>query len=981
MAADKNKKARTARVHFPTGDALLRNVVENAVVPTFVADNNGKIVYSNKAFAELLQYQPQELIGCGFDQLVHPDDRHNGRAQAGALIASKSGDYQAERRYMRKDGEPIWMLVSAAALVDEESGTAHLTVQLIDIDRQKRADAELKETTSRWTAALEAAGQGIWDHDFRRDTVFYSNTWRSIRGIPPDEPVDDSEEAWLARVHPEDRARVIATTNHQDNGDIPHNAFEYRERHRDGHYVWILSRGGPVEWFPDGRPSRMLGTDTDITSLKKAEEELQFANTLLTTQMETSPDAILVVDANAKIISFNWRFSEMWNVPLDVLRAEADAPVLAAVTSAMADPEAFVARVKYLYAHPEEEGHDRLDTRDGRVIDRHTAVLETRDGQHLGRIWFFRDITKETRHREERELQRFRFEAALNNMTQGLCMFGPDKRLIVSNRPYAEMYNIAPDKIRPGMQIEELLRQRVNAGNVPKEGIDAYVSIRMSGWAENRPAAFVTELTDGRAIAVRHQPLADGGWVSTHEDITEQRRSQARIHHLARHDALTDLPNRVHFQEHMEEVATRLRSGETVSVLYVDLDGFKGVNDTLGHAIGDALLREAAARLRTVTGETDVVARIGGDEFAIVQVRLENPRNASALASRIVKAMAEPFEIDGHHIHTGASVGIAVAPLDGRDGAELMKNADLALYRAKSSGRGTYHFYEKSLDAALQDRRVMEAALRSAVPGNELRLVFQPLLNLKENRICAFEALLRWEHPERGYMRPAEFIPVAEESGLIVPIGEWVLREACATAADWPGEIGIAVNLSPAQFRRNRHLLDHVKSALAKSGLRPERLELEITESVLLAENENAFETLKQLKALGVRIAMDDFGTGYSSLSTLRRFPFDKIKIDRSFVKDATSSPDSLAIVKAVVGLGHSLGLTTTAEGVETEDQLDLIRQQGCEEMQGYLLSAPLPASAVGELLTRFRLTGVREKGGPASPHGEAVHAKLRSRT
>ena len=310
-----------------------------------------------------------------------------------------------------------------------------------------------------------------------------------------------------------------------------------------------------------------------------------------------------------------------------------------------------------------------------------------------------------------------------------------------------------------------------------------------------------------------------------------------------------------------------------------------------------------------------------------------------------------------------------------------MKNADPALYRAKSSGRGTYHFYEKSLDAALQDRRVMEAALRSAVPGNELRLVFQPLLNLKENRICAFEALLRWEHPERGYMRPAEFIPVAEESGLIVPIGEWVLREACATAADWPGEIGIAVNLSPAQFRRNRHLLDHVKSALAKSGLRPERLELEITESVLLAENENAFETLKQLKALGVRIAMDDFGTGYSSLSTLRRFPFDKIKIDRSFVKDATSSPDSLAIVKAVVGLGHSLGLTTTAEGVETEDQLDLIRQQGCEEMQGYLLSAPLPASAVGELLTRFRLTGVREKGGPASPHGEAVHAKLRSRT
>jgi len=955
-ASEEKPGLRTLSLHSDV--ALVRNVVENAFVPTFLADADGHLAYANRAFAELLGYRPEELVGFGFKEIVHPDDAPAARAQMTDLLARKIDGYRAERRYLRKNGDAIWVLASAAALTDEKTGAMrHLTVQAIDIDGQKRAEAELIQNENRWNSALEAAGQGVWEHNYLNKTAFYSRMWRLMRGFAPDDAFEESMDDWLSRVHPDDRERVRSLTLQQDSGEIAYCAFEYREWHREGHYIWIQSRGGPVAWFADGKPLRIVGTDTDITSLKKTEEELQFANTLLMTQMETSPDSILVVDADTKIISFNRRFAEMWGIPVDVLRGEDDAPVLAAVTSSMLDPQAFIARVQYLYAHPEAEGHDELETNDGRVIDRHTAALRSSGGQYLGRIWFFRDVTEDIRMAKEKELQSFRFEAALNNMTQGLCMFDRENRLVVSNRQYAQMYGISPEDIRSGMPLDDLL----DAGNQPIGGGNAFVANRLATAAEGEAAAFVVELADGRTISVRHQPLAGGGWVATHEDITEQRRNQARVQHLARHDALTDLPNRVLFQEHMEEVNLRIQKGEIISVLCIDLDGFKSVNDSLGHAIGDAVLKDASNRLREITRDIDMVARLGGDEFAIVEGRLEQLEDAAILAGRIVKAMAQPFDVEGHHIVIGASVGIAVAPLDGSDGDILMKNADLALYRAKQDGRGTYHFYEKSLDAVLQERRSMETALRSALPGNQFRLVFQPLLNLAENRVCAFEALLRWEHPVRGYMHPAQFIPIAEESGLIVPIGEWVLREACTAAAAWPGDISVAVNLSPVQFRKNRNLVDQVKAALSGSGLRADRLEVEITETVLLADSENALEILRQLKDLGVKIAMDDFGTGYSSLSYLRRFPFDKIKIDQSFVQESSSSPDSLAIVKAMIGLGHSLGMTTTAEGVETEAQLSMIRDQGCTEVQGFLLSAPLPATAVSELLSRFGTKGAAE--------------------
>ena len=419
---------------------------------------------------------------------------------------------------------------------------------------------------------------------------------------------------------------------------------------------------------------------------------------------------------------------------------------------------------------------------------------------------------------------------------------------------------------------------------------------------------------------------------------------------MARHDALTGLPNRVLFHDRLTRALTRAEEGSSVAVLCIDLDRFKTVNDTLGHPVGDGLLKGVAERLSGCVREGDTVARLGGDEFAVIQHRLDSAEAAGLLAERIVETLSAPFEVGGHQVVTGASVGIAIAPADGSMAEELLKKADMALYRAKAEGRGAYHYFEEEMDERLQARRLLELDMRRALVAGEFELFYQPLLNLAENRIAGCEALLRWRHPERGLVMPGEFISLAEEIGLIAPLGEWVLRRACAEAVHWPDEMKVAVNLSPVQFR-SRGLVATVMSALANSGLPASRLELEITESVLLDDNAVNIKVLHELRALGVRIAMDDFGTGYSSLSYLRSFPFDKIKIDRSFVADLTDHGDALAIVKAVASLGASLGMVTTAEGVETEDQFDRLRNEGCTEIQGYLISEPCDAATLRRLI------------------------------
>ncbi|MFN3656519.1 MAG: putative bifunctional diguanylate cyclase/phosphodiesterase [Pseudolabrys sp.] len=569
--------------------------------------------------------------------------------------------------------------------------------------------------------------------------------------------------------------------------------------------------------------------------------------------------------------------------------------------------------------------------------------------------------------------QNERLDAALANMSQGLCMFGPDGRLAIVNERFAELYRLPPEKVVPGIRAEELMA--LTAPARAKDDGSTSIERQETLIREAKAGSAVERLDDGRSISISQRPMANGGFVVTFQDITDQLKAEERIRHLAHFDALTDLPNRVTFYERMGSIMAHLRRGESVAVLSLDLDHFKNVNDTLGHPVGDLMLRSVAERMRGCIREEDLVARLGGDEFAIVQVPSGEPRAIPALAARLIETVGAPYDLEGHQIVIGLSIGVALAPADGTDPDVLLKNADLALYRAKADGGGTYRFFEIEMDARMQARRALELELRKAVVRCEFEVHYQPIIDVKTGEITTCEALIRWRNRERGMIPPDDFIPVAEETGLIVPIGEWVLKQACAEAVKWPKQVSLSVNLSPAQFK-SRNLVQAVIDALEKSGLPPSRLELEITERVLLQETEGAFALLHRLRDLGIRIAMDDFGTGYSSLSYLRSFPFNKIKIDQSFIHDLPTKEDSLAIVRAVVGLSSSLGITTTAEGVETKEQLARLKSEGCNEVQGFLFSPAKSAAEVEELLRGGPLPAVNHPNRPMSGTSAGTSAR-----
>ena len=669
---------------------------------------------------------------------------------------------------------------------------------------------------------------------------------------------------------------------------------------------------------------------------------------LFETTLVNMRQGLLRLDADLRVVLFNRRMLELTGFPADVVKLGVEVQDLIRAAGALGHyknstwQEAYgrwlarvASRQMFSYLHTFEHG-----------LVLSITFVPLGDG---GWLLSYQDATGHA-HAESALAEQIRlFTAALANMSHGLCMFDDRRHLILCNPAYAQMYALPEALTRRGTPLVDILAYRSAIGQGPAD-VDAYLRDSAVAAMGQSLAGFRAELQDGRTIQLHHKMLDDGGYVAVHEDVTESIRKEARIRHMARHDALTGLPNRLLFREKMEEALLRVPQGESLALLCLDLDNFKVVNDTLGHPVGDALLRTVTARLLENAGATDTVARLGGDELVMIRSGRETPEEVAELAQRLLDALAEPCDLDGHRVVGSASIGIAIAPNDGSDFDKLLKCADLALYKAKADGRGTFRFFEPAMDTHVQERRLLELDLRAALRGDQFELYYQPLVDARSEEILGFEALLRWRHPTRGMVSPADFVPLAEEIGLIVPLGEWVMRAACLEAAAWPACVKLAVNLSPAQFK-SRTLAHTIISALAASGLSPLRLELEITETALLSNNEATLETLHHLRGLGIRIAMDDFGTGYSSLSYLQSFPFDKIKIDRSFVGTITQAKGSAAIVKAVAGLGLSLGIVTTAEGVETAEQLRQIREQGCAEAQGYFFSPPLPAREARALL------------------------------
>jgi diguanylate cyclase (GGDEF)-like protein len=541
----------------------------------------------------------------------------------------------------------------------------------------------------------------------------------------------------------------------------------------------------------------------------------------------------------------------------------------------------------------------------------------------------------------------------LDHMNQGIMLVTRDHQIPIINERCAQLLELPPQTIENPPRFDDLFK---GAGGGVVEGMIPSPQAVLDLAGAGRMSVCECRTTNGKVIEVRSECLPDGSVLHTFADITKRCEAEAHIARLAAEDPLTGLPNRRVFSAALDQISgQRLASQQNTefAVLFLDLDRFKAVNDTLGHRIGDLLLQEVAKRLESSLGSNSVLARLGGDEFAVIVPTFVSRVALEASALRLAKAVSEPYEIDGHRVCTNVSIGIAVGPGDGESVDDLLMAADLALYAVKASGRGAYRFYDKSMNEELSHRRQIEMDLREAVARNELSLHYQPIIDLQRNVVTGFEALARWRHPVRGMIPPGMFITVAEDTGLILPLGEWALTEACRRANEWPSHLRISVNLSPVQFSAP-NLYDTIAGTLAASGLAPDRLELEITERIFMENSERTLAILHQLKDLGVRISMDDFGTGYSSLSYLRSFPFDKIKVDRTFVSGLTEGDEHAAIVRAVVSLARALGMMTTAEGVETSDQQRSVAALGCDEAQGFLFSAPVPVEKVPEILATW---------------------------
>ncbi|VVE85802.1 sensor domain-containing protein [Pandoraea sputorum] len=932
-------------------DSPERAVMDGWAQVVWVANAAGDVIEVGPTWTRLSGRAPEAAYGHGWEAAVHPEDLPSVREQWRRCVATTE-PLDVECRVRGATGAWRWVRNRAAAGHDALGRGVRWYGLLEDVHERKRAAQALRDSEDRLRGRADSGAATVWLADASGARTYFSRSWAERTGQPASQALG---WGWLEALPLDDRSRVRASVA-QARAAGTGLRVEYRVRCRDGGWAWVIDVSEP-RLDPQGTVLGFVGSMRDRTARTASESALEESEACLRSIFDSSPDGIGLLALDGEPLLVNDAGRRLLGAAPGALAHAGGGPRWDGVVDPSEADKVAHAFVQVREGHVARfEATLSADEHARRCVEVIAAPVLGKHGNVLCMLTIWRDMSAAKAARDATEAARRAAEAAaaqlatvLESTTDCVAVLDRSGRLTYLNAHARRL--LALDDAALGHGLGALF---------PGERQGAFAASYEKALAADERVTFEAYLVSlDRWIEVHATPTVEG-LILCFRDTSERRRAeqerlqaQSQLLHMSHHDPLTNLPNRALLRERLEHALAHAPHGARLAVLSLDLDAFKPINDTYGHAVGDQLLRAVADRLRACVGPQDTVARLGGDAFAVLRPRVQHAAQAERLAQRIVAAVQAPFDLAGVSLRMTTSVGVALTPEAGTCADELMRASDVALYRAKAEGGDMAGCYVPGMDAPMLARQTLKLGLQSALARNELELFFQPLVAVATQRVCSCEALLRWRHPELGMVSPGEFIPLAEACGLITPIGEWVLGAACREAARWPEAIAVAVNLSPAQFKDGR-LVQCVAAALAASGLAASRLQLEITESVLLEHNDANVKTLQALRRLGVKIAMDDFGTAYASLSYLRSFPFDKIKVDQGFIGDLPHGRASLAIVRAVAGIGRSLGIITAVEGVETQAQLEAVRAEGVDEAQGYLFSRPVPAAEVAALLQRL---------------------------